>query len=613
MTLGLCSFGLACVGGEITDSTGVGSSRFGPDGSETGTGTDTSDPSAPEGDSPLVCADASADVSASSGWQSSEVPQPASGVLQFELKARPTAAALDGVVAVGSERIEAFNEAAILVRFAEDGFVDARNGAIYDSDVSYPYDPGVWYDITVTADIQTKTYDVDIGRCGQPKQTLIEDASFRDDVSVTDQLSGWAVWSSQSAALEVSTPAWTESGGCVPATCETLGHTCGQPSDGCGGVLSCGGCNAGQACSSGTCVDASAPPPPCEPASCQTLNAECGLQGNGCGGFLNCGGCSTGQMCSGGSCIEEPAPPPPPACTPVTCQSLGSECGQWGDGCGGILSCGGCGSGEVCNGSGQCTSSSSSDWWDTVLKPNAANTGPNCTGRPGCPNAALSSSNAPPRTITTNGATYENFTMSGTLVVDADNVTLRNFSLQGSGVGDGTVITNRGRNLLIEYAEVNGGSNCGQILAANGWTVRYSELRNCADIVKIADGGAGNLGPVLVEDSYWHDVGGGHGDTIQIWPGTSSDVTFRRNHLEGGNTSIVIDWDINAPARLLFEENWLHGGGAGYVIYCSNSGGGARIYRNNLFDRNYVYGPVTDSGCTWSDNLYMDNFAPVGQ
>jgi len=200
--------------------------------------------------------------------------------------------------------------------------------------------------------------------------------------------------------------------------------------------------------------------------------------------------------------------------------------------------------------------------------------------------------------------------MNGTIVVDANNVTLRNFSLQGSAVGAGTVIENFGSNLLIEYGEVTGGSSCGQILDGDGWTVRYTEFQNCDDIVKINDS-LGSNGPVLVEDSYWHNVGGDHGDTIQIWEAMRNDITFRHNSLEGGNTSIVIDWDVNSPARLLFEENWLHGGGAGYVIYCSNSGGGDRIYRNNLFDRSYVYGPVTDAGCTWTNNSYMDNLAPV--
>jgi hypothetical protein len=35
-------------------------------------------------------------------------------------------------------------------------------------------------------------------------------------------------------------------------------------------------------------------------------------------------------------------PPPPPPCTPETCSSLGKQCGTWGNGCGGTISCGTC-------------------------------------------------------------------------------------------------------------------------------------------------------------------------------------------------------------------------------------------------------------------------------
>jgi hypothetical protein len=39
-------------------------------------------------------------------------------------------------------------------------------------------------------------------------------------------------------------------GMCTPTTCQALGATCGAPSNGCGGTLSCGTCGTGQVCSS---------------------------------------------------------------------------------------------------------------------------------------------------------------------------------------------------------------------------------------------------------------------------------------------------------------------------------------------------------------------------
>ena len=252
LILGICVLGTACMGGEIGDGA-PGVARLGPD---------ASDPEIGNNASALVCPGASADVSASNGWRGSEALVPADGALRFEFQARPTAANLDGLVAVGAEDIDDVAKAAITVRFADDGFVDAGDGAIYNSDVAFPYDSGVWYSVSVFVDIPTETYDVEIGRCGEPRKTLIENASFRDNANVRGQLSTWAVWSSKSAALEVSTPAWIASGGCVPSTCETLDQVCGQPSDGCGGTLNCGGCSTGALCSSGICIAQPVSPPP---------------------------------------------------------------------------------------------------------------------------------------------------------------------------------------------------------------------------------------------------------------------------------------------------------------------------------------------------------------
>ena len=234
----------ACAVGDIGG--GPGGSGFGSEDDFGSSPVEPSDPAA------LKCAGASPDVAARDGWRSSEASVPADSTLRFELKARPTAAHLDGVVAVGAEGIDDFDKAAITVRFGEDGLVDVRDGAFYASDIAYPYNPGVWYSIGISADVDTQTYDVEIGPCGEPRETLIKDASFQDSSQASAQLSTWAVWSSQTAALEVSTPAWMPSaGGCVPTTCESLGHECGQPGDGCGGTLDCGGCQGNELCDSG--------------------------------------------------------------------------------------------------------------------------------------------------------------------------------------------------------------------------------------------------------------------------------------------------------------------------------------------------------------------------
>ena len=84
---------------------------------------------------------------------------------------------------------------------------------------------------------------------------------------------------------------------CVPMTCGDVGATCGSADNGCGELLSCGGCDEG-ACSQGACrTDL------CVPLACADVGAQCGEADDGCGGVLDCGGCDeAGTTCQDNSC-----------------------------------------------------------------------------------------------------------------------------------------------------------------------------------------------------------------------------------------------------------------------------------------------------------------------
>jgi hypothetical protein len=93
--------------------------------------------------------------------------------------------------------------------------------------------------------------------------------------------------------------------------------------------------------------------PLCTPTTCAAQGIQCGYAGDGCGNLLPCGTCPTGQYCGGGG----------PGkcgmmnnCMPATCASQSIQCGPAGDGCGGTLDCGNCPTGQICglNAPGQC-------------------------------------------------------------------------------------------------------------------------------------------------------------------------------------------------------------------------------------------------------------------
>jgi hypothetical protein len=593
--LGVVFYG--CAVGEI-DGTGL-------DGFDPGTDPNTSAQA-------LQCPGAKPDVVARNGWRSSEATAPADGVLRLELKARPTDANLGGLVAVGAETVDDIDKAAIAVRFADNGLVDVGDGAFYASDMAYPYEPGVWYSIGILADIDNETYDVEIGPCGEPSETLIKHASFRDSAVVRGQLRTWAAWSSRRAALEVSTPAWMPSGGCVPATCASLGQECGQPNDGCGGTLDCGGCGNTELCDSGLCVEelvTTPAPPACVPDTCGVLGIECGVRSDGCGDYIACGNCESGYSCNSGVCVQTSSPPP--VCEPDTCDSLSRECGVASDGCGGSLSCGGCQSGYSCSG-GICVLNpvSPPPAGGDAERPWAHNTGPTDPG-------ALVPSGS--RTVTSDGAVLENLDVSGKVTIDADNVTLRNFRIHGSTTV-GIEILNGHRGIVIEDGEIY---DVGTGIKGVGYTGRRLYIHDCQNDGTKAQGTGG---PTLVEYCFIEKLGmesGAHADGNQTIGG--SNVTFRYNNIwmpapgtpnypgSPYKSNATFHYDNSETNKnMVVEYNWLNGGN--YTIYCQESGTGSSVYvRHNLFGRDNKFGIRYPSRvCTeWTNNRYEDTGALI--
>ncbi len=97
----------------------------------------------------------------------------------------------------------------------------------------------------------------------------------------------------------------------------------------------------------GSCVP---PGKACVPLTMCPAGSDCGYAPDGCGGLISCGVCPSGESCGVGN-------PPVPnkcgkgtqTCTPKTCAAQNLECGPAADGCGAkIDSCGLCDAGELC-------------------------------------------------------------------------------------------------------------------------------------------------------------------------------------------------------------------------------------------------------------------------
>jgi hypothetical protein len=148
-------------------------------------------------------------------------------------------------------------------------------------------------------------------------------------------------------------------GACKPLACADLKANCGPVGDGCGGIVPCGTCAAGETCGGGGTASTCGKPA-CKLKTCADQNANCGPIGDGCGGLIpSCGTCD-GGLCGGAGpskCGAGGGGPDGGACVKTKTACAAGDCGPIADGCGGLLDCSppawpACPAGQTCGGGG---------------------------------------------------------------------------------------------------------------------------------------------------------------------------------------------------------------------------------------------------------------------
>jgi hypothetical protein len=134
---------------------------------------------------------------------------------------------------------------------------------------------------------------------------------------------------------------------CPDGCCDAQGSCHIDDDSACGtGGGSCTSCTAlGTTCGGGG-IPGQCGGSTCTPRTCAAGN--CGPLADGCGGLVQCGPCPTGQVCGGGT----PSVCGSGTCTPRTCAAQGIQCGPAANGCGGTLDCGTCTAPQTCGGGG---------------------------------------------------------------------------------------------------------------------------------------------------------------------------------------------------------------------------------------------------------------------
>ena len=217
-------------------------------------------------------------------------------------------------------------------------------------------------------------------------------------------------------------------------------------------------------------------------------------------------------------------------------------------------------------------------------------------------------------TIDTAGAVIDGYDISGTLYINASNVTVRNTRVRSTNwwvikVKDGV------SGVVIEDCEVDGAGMSG--VEGQFGIVGPVTVRGC-DISGVSDGVVPHSGS-LVEGNYIHGLlspGEPHYDGIQI-DGGISDVVIRGNTIinsHGQTSAVMIDNWFGPIRNILVEGNRLVGGG--YTVYSDGQfdGGsitGVSFINNRLGKGRLGYASIVNNTVTDSGNVDDDTGQPV--
>ena len=235
--------------------------------------------------------------------------------------------------------------------------------------------------------------------------------------------------------------------------------------------------------------------------------------------------------------------------------------------------------------------------------PDATNTGANCSSL--TPSGSI--------TVTTNGAVVEGKNISGSITIQASNVTIRNDCVTSSGIYPVRLVS--GSNLTVEDTTITGtGGGCSRAVEPAGGSATMDRLNisGCEDGVQMYDNDT-------LQNSYIHDLaftGGSHNDGVQQNGGRNDIVRHNTIFNPHNQTSCVnFTTDFGGISDITITGNLLNGGN--YTVYSRSGGNGDPTgvsVTGNHFGGADVFGLLSaDGSVSWSGNVADSTGQAVGQ
>jgi hypothetical protein len=235
-------------------------------------------------------------------------------------------------------------------------------------------------------------------------------------------------------------------------------------------------------------------------------------------------------------------------------------------------------------------------------KPNETNTG-NIT-----PESQLIKNSG--MTISTDGAVIEKRFFSGTVTVNANNVTIRDCVIRTSS-SYGIKINSGKTGILIENCKISGMTSAA-VYGSNFTARRLNVYNSGNDGFKPTDN-------FVIENCYVHKLGyisTAHADGVQMVKGSNGVIrnnNFDMPHNLGGykNSQVmIIQTNVGTINNIRIIDNWINGGGISVQIRDKKTGYGAPKnvqLLNNRFGRDFQFAPwkidgdAVKRGNVWDD------------
>lgn len=218
-------------------------------------------------------------------------------------------------------------------------------------------------------------------------------------------------------------------------------------------------------------------------------------------------------------------------------------------------------------------------------------------------------------TVSEDGAVIDALRVSGSVTVDADDVTIRRSLIRNNGLYAIRVLSGH-RGLLVEDVEIDGAARGSAAVCCSGYTLRRVNVHDVTEGPRLGSDSA-------IYDSFIHSLHrctGCHIDALQSTGGIG--IVVEGNNLQAYNAETG-DF-MNAAFQFgttqgpisdaIVRGNLMNGGN-----FTVNGGGGGTSdatvsFRDNRFGRDFRFGPIGNLGPNVSfdlSNVFHDTGSPV--